>query len=411
MSDEDPVVAGRRRTRGAAAAARSDAIERLKALRSGRRREMDSGGFQIKMEQPIYDTVDDDEYEALVAKRREEARGFIIDDNGLGYGDEGQEEDWSIAGRSLSSDESEGESERSKKKKKVSNSEKKEKETTKKPSALASAAAMMGKQRISSMFTSSVFKKDIQKNVSCDSIVDDVIAEFAPDENDRERRRRGNSSNLGLNKSSNFASSSAIGVLPVNIEKPVAISCTIKNDIHEITSGGGHLDVDHSEKNKDIIDGGNSTISTENGFNGTEMIRNEETKGTDEAVKNVKTDFLVSKSEEEEVEKKVYSLNAKTEGAKNSALSASAAWEAVSAGIVDCKGQEAISEDKLDFELDYDGSLPFYLLDAHEEFYGANAGKVYLFGKVCYTFHSPDCVFFSLQFWASLQLILKRCGI
>lgn len=395
MSDEEPVVAGRRRTRGAAAAARSDAIERLKALRSGRRREMDSGGFQIKMEQPIYDTVDDDEYEALVAKRREEARGFIIDDNGLGYGDEGQEEDWSIAGRSLSSDESEGESERSKKKKKVSNSEKKEKETAKKPSALASAAAMMGKQRISSMFTSSVFKKDIQKNVSCDSIVDDVIAEFAPDENDRERRRRCNSSNLGLNKSSNFASSSAIGVLPVKIEKPVAISCTVKNDIHETNISGSHLGVDHSEKDKDIIDGGNSTISAENGFDVTEMIRNEEKKEIDEGVKNVKTDFLVSKSEEE-VERKVYSLNAKTEEAKDSALSASAAWEAVSAGIVDCKGQATISEDKLDFEVESDGSLPFYILDAHEEIYGANAGKVYLFGKVCYTLHSPDCVYSSI---------------
>lgn len=39
-------------------------------------------------------------------------------------------------------------------------------------------------------------------------------------------------------------------------------------------------------------------------------------------------------------------------------------------------------EEKLDFEVEPDGSLPFYILDAHEEFCGANAGNLYLFGKV-----------------------------
>ena len=54
---------------------------------------------------------------------------------------------------------------------------------------------MMGKQRLSSMFTSSVSKKPggyraKGSSAAADSIVDDVIAEFAPDENDREERRR-----------------------------------------------------------------------------------------------------------------------------------------------------------------------------------------------------------------------------
>ncbi|KAM7510391.1 hypothetical protein LguiB_009266 [Lonicera macranthoides] len=35
-----------------------------------------------------------------------------------------------------------------------------------------------------------------------------------------------------------------------------------------------------------------------------------------------------------------------------------------------------------DFVMESDGSLPFYILDAYEEFYGANAGNIYLFGKV-----------------------------
>ncbi|XP_057770285.1 DNA polymerase alpha catalytic subunit [Salvia miltiorrhiza] len=402
MSDEEPVIAGRRRTRGAGASARSEALERLKALRRGGRRDQDAAGFQIKMEQPIYDTVDEDEYEALVAKRRDEAKGFIVDDNGLGYGDEGQEEDWSVAGASLSSEESEGESERSRKKKKVLNSDKKEKEAAKRPSPLASAAALMGKQRISNMFTSSVFKKDIQKNVSCDSIVDDVIAEFAPDENDRERRRRANSNNLGLNKSSN------LGVLPVKLEKPFVNSYTIKNDIHETNSGNGDVGVDHSEKYNIIVDEGNSAIDAEKGSDAADMIRDEGAKESSETVKNEKNDLLlVSESEGKEVKKNVYSLNAKLEEAKDPALSASVGWQAVSAGIIDCKGtgfevggnQATSSEEKLDFEVESDGSLPFYILDAHEEIYGANAGNVYLFGKVKSggTYHSCCAVVRNMQ--------------
>ncbi|KAH6838068.1 DNA-directed DNA polymerase [Perilla frutescens var. hirtella] len=410
MSDEEPVVAGRRRTRGAAATARTEALERLKALRRGGRRELEDGGFQIRMEQPIYDTVDDDQYEELVAKRREESKGFIVDDNGLGYGDEGQEEDWSVAGGALSSEESEGESERSKKKKKVSNSEKKEKETAKKPSALASAAALMGKQRISSMFTSSVFKKDIQKNFSCESIVDDVIAEFAPDENDRERRRRANSSNLALNKSNNFTSAS-MGVFPVKIEKPVVVSSynlDAKSDIHESNSVGcGDLNFDYSEKSDNIIAEGNCTIVAEKGCKADDMVVNEEKRENNEAVNCEKNDILQSKSEGKEVEKKVHSLNAKIEDPKDPALSASLGWQAVSAGLVDCKGpvfgpgenQATSSEEKLDFEVESDGSLPYYILDAHEEIFGANAGNIYLFGKVKSggTYHSCCAVVQNMQ--------------
>lgn len=41
-------------------------------------------------------------------------------------------------------------------------------------------------------------------------------------------------------------------------------------------------------------------------------------------------------------------------------------------------------EEKSDFELDPNaGSLPFFILDAHEEISGANVGNIYLFGKVC----------------------------
>ncbi|GMH25197.1 hypothetical protein Nepgr_027040 [Nepenthes gracilis] len=195
MEVDQSTEVGRRRSRGANATARAEALERLRAFRRGERRPQNS--YQVKIEAPIYDTVDEDEYSALVAKRRSEFSNFVVDDGdayaNLGYRDDGEEEDWTRAGFPLSSDESDGgESERSKKKK----PEKKEKDPQqKKPysSPLSSAAAIMGKQRISSMFTSSVFKRrsDDKAKLCCDNIVDDVIAEFAPDEGDREKRKRG----------------------------------------------------------------------------------------------------------------------------------------------------------------------------------------------------------------------------
>lgn len=402
MSDEETAVAGRRRSRGAQATARADALERLKALRSGGRRSTDcSGNFQIKMEDRIYDTVDDDEYEALVAKRREEVKGFIVDDDGLGYGDEGQEEDWSHAGVTMSSEESEEESERSKRKKNnKTNLEKKEQQMTRKPSALTAAAALMGKQRISSMFTSSVFKKNKDdtkaKNLSCDSIVDDIIAEFAPDEADRERRRRRN--HKLVSKSTSY--------IPINSnartitgEKPVTSSVTVsaghennglgdrncEKDLPQQVSSARTSDSTTSEFSnkkdlpKESPNGKNSDreLEEDNIVDMSNCSSQENEKKFSNEVVEVKVEPVASMEDE-----KAFKLNAKIKEERDPALSAMAGWQAVRSagnGTVSCSDS---GEEKSEFELDSDGSLPFYILDAHEELFGANAGNLYLFGKV-----------------------------
>ncbi|CAA2966660.1 DNA polymerase alpha catalytic subunit [Olea europaea subsp. europaea] len=393
MSDEQPTVAGRRRTRGAAAEARAEALERLKALRSGGRRDLD---FQVKVEQPIYDTVDEDEYEALVAKRREEVKGFIIDDNGLGYGDEGQEEDWSLAGISLSSEESEGESERPKRRKNKNNNnvEKKEREITKKPSALQSAAALMGRQRISNMFTSSVFKKNRDDNkgtnLLCDSIVDEVIAEFAPDEKDREKRRRGN-----LNSLRNFVPSNLTDA-SVKLEKPVTrgVNLSVTDEIHEINCGSVNGEsLRHLEQGESMV-GEKKVISKES-----EEGRISYNESKDERKKNCEflenrngnENSLLNRVEVKEKsavteEKKTFSLKAKIEEAKDLGVSATVGLQALKSsgekGHAVGETQSPSNKEKSDFEVDSKGSLPFYILDAHEEIYGANIGNIYLFGKV-----------------------------
>ncbi|XP_060192416.1 DNA polymerase alpha catalytic subunit isoform X1 [Lycium barbarum] len=377
-SDEQPtVVEGRRSSRKPTVSKRAEALERIKALRTGNRRSTDSTGFQIKIDEPIYDIVEDDEYDDIVAKRREASKGFIVDDDGLGYGDEGQEEDWSVAGV-LSSEEGSGdEDERPKNKRKASE---KKQQITKKPSAaLTAAAALMGKQRISSMFTSSVFKRDDKttRNLSCDSIVDDVIAEFAPDEADRERRRRGNSNSNSLHASrSSIANSNSF---TVKTEKAVAdnnLDFMVRQEVKSVI-------VENSES----IFSGLPKISINEGNDSANDYQNSEVLDAD--VETRDNDAVVNCAEaklEPLVESKVFALNAKIKEEKDSGLSATAEWQALrnaGSGVSNCNESGAkLDEDKTDFELDSDGSLPFFILDAHEELYGPNAGNIYLFGKV-----------------------------
>ncbi|XP_057948989.1 DNA polymerase alpha catalytic subunit isoform X3 [Malania oleifera] len=389
MEDEQPIVAGRRRSRGAEATARAEALERLKNLRRGGRRS--EGGFQVKMEDPIYDTVGDAEYDALVAKRREEVRGFIVDDDGLGYGDEGEEEDWSQAGLPLSSDESDRENERPKKKKAA---EKKDPQS-KKPSPLLAAAAMMGKHRLSSMFTSSVFKKSRDDNkakgLSCDSLVDDVIAEFAPDEADREKRRR---KQLGL-LSTAKGLSSCIPHVKTEKQPPIdGLNSIVRPESTKVVSTNGESLIAHPH-NCDLFEekDGSECLNDEKNLNCAMrsdpiiQLQNSSTNGN--VVEEIPPDVVETKVEPLVKSEEVYSLNAKIDEEKDPAMSATAGWQAVrSGGNVDvgCDVGEVNPslncEDKSDFELHPDGSLPFYMIDAHEEIYGANMGTVYLFGKV-----------------------------
>ncbi|CAL1408641.1 unnamed protein product [Linum trigynum] len=369
MSDEEQtVVASRRSSRvsGAAATARAEALERLKLLRSGGRRSEIGIGYDIKNENPIYDTVPEEEYAKLVARRKEEAQGFIVDDDGQGYGDEGEEEDWSKPGLPTSSDESDGGGDNRNRSKRKKPEKKKEKEPPQKKAhaSLTAAAAMMGKQKLSAMFTSTVFRNRDSGNVKtfdCDSIVDDVIAEFAPDEADREKRRRGHPV--------------ASGVLPVKINTSVV--------------SNGNQVVDNSDKV--ALRSADPVVSyVENDCGGDEKEilvidakEEEEEKGV-ENVSEVKLEPVVKEDARQ-------TLNAKigTEE-RDPSLSATAGWEEVkrSGGSVVISGVKeenkmgSRSEEQPEFEVDANGSLPFYILDAYEEVFGNNRGSLYLFGKV-----------------------------
>ncbi|MCL7024541.1 hypothetical protein MKW94_001907 [Papaver nudicaule] len=349
----EPEVSGRRRGKGPEASARAERSE---------------NGVQVKLDAPIYDLLAEDEYESLVKKRREE-EGFIVDDDGHGYGDDGQEEDWTKSGVSFSSEEegSEGENEKVKKKKK-------EHVPVKKPNPLLAAAAMMGKQRLSSMFTSSVFKKDKTKGLSSDSLVDDVIAEFAPDEADRERRRRGQTRSV-------FGSESLAQNPPIRRHEYVRV------DFISVNGNGSSVRGNEEIGNQNDVGKDVEMVSADVVFDEIPQNHDDDSVMDDKCV-SLESSAIVSEVKVEPVVKKdeVFTFNAKIKKETETPWSASDNLSAIknevngndSHGVV--RADSDLKSGESEFLLDTDGSLPFYCIDAHEEFYGD--GTIYLFGKV-----------------------------
>ncbi len=80
---------------GGLTSARAAALSELRSLKQKGGRRID--GFQLKLEEKIYDTLSESDYNLLVAKRRETgANAFVVADDGLGYADVGEEVEWDV---------------------------------------------------------------------------------------------------------------------------------------------------------------------------------------------------------------------------------------------------------------------------------------------------------------------------
>lgn len=72
--------------------ARSSALQELLNLKRNGGKRIDN--FEVRLEEKVYDTLSEADYDRHVAKRREEAAEFVVDDEGLGYIDGADEDDW-----------------------------------------------------------------------------------------------------------------------------------------------------------------------------------------------------------------------------------------------------------------------------------------------------------------------------
>lgn len=95
MSESDE-VGGRRRTGRATGLpqdnSRSSALQELLKLKRNGGKRIDN--FEVRLEEKVYDTLSEADYDRHVARRREEAAEFVVDDEGLGYIDGADEDDW-----------------------------------------------------------------------------------------------------------------------------------------------------------------------------------------------------------------------------------------------------------------------------------------------------------------------------
>ncbi|KAJ4821496.1 DNA polymerase [Rhynchospora pubera] len=350
---------GRRtRTRGpgAESAARRAALDRLNAIRSGGAR---VAPVAIKIEEPIYETVSEEAYKELVEKRRADGESFIVDDDGgdLGYADDGREEDWTNAVIHSSEDDfsdADGAHEkRPRKKNKPSNSG-----AVKKPPA----PTPLVRERLSTIFTSAVAKKGKGSGPLDSSVLDSVLAEVAPDENDWEERRRRRS------RVSAFPPA-----VQMKSELPITGSMALNTevDLHENHGIGSDIDANTSPEDGDL----NLGVSLEGTKPDSGRIV-EKSDHNSEVREEAETDQKgrLNSIAKIDVEKSGYVETTRGAEQKEDEVNASEVRMAI-----DSRPE---TDDKLEFELKLDGSLPFYIIDAYEEAFSTNSGTLYLFGKV-----------------------------
>lgn len=121
------------------------------------------------------------------------------------------------------------------------------------------------------------------------------------------------------------------------------------------------------------------------------LVQIDKNEAINEEVKKVVSDNIVLDMKPEKKAETVV-LNAKISKVEDTGKGAMAAWHAISKGtagnksVVDIKKEEELTDqvicDGNSLPLDAESRLPFFLLDAHEEPYGANPGIIYMFGKV-----------------------------
>ncbi|KAJ3706357.1 hypothetical protein LUZ61_010062 [Rhynchospora tenuis] len=304
------------------------------AIRSGGTR---MAPVAVKIEEPIYKTVSEEAYRELVEKRRANSESFIVDDGNLGYADDGHE-DWSDNDLS---DADCAHEKRPRKKSKPLNSG-----AVKKPPA----PTPLVRERLSTIFTSAVSKKGKGYGPLDSSVLDLVLAEVAPDENDWEERRRRRS------RVSAFPPP-AVKIKTVSlITGSRALNTEV--DLHDNHGIGSEIDANTNSDNGNL----NLAISLDGGkpASGQTVVKSDKYEAKEKAAEGgEKSDYVGTTRGVEETGDEVDA---------NQVRMAIDLWPE--------------SDDKSEFELNSDGSLPFYIIDAYEEAFSTNSGTIYLFGKV-----------------------------
>ncbi|MCO5579179.1 hypothetical protein L7F22_033032 [Adiantum nelumboides] len=383
------------------ASARASALAQLQSLRNQGGRRVD--GFQLKLEDKIYDTLPEADYNLLVAKRRQSDKGFVVGDEGLGYEDVGEEEDWEVDARPESSDEEEVPNGKAKRNKPKVFSDTK-KEMSKKAASSTAAASLLVRKRVSSMFAAASGMAATKRNsglgkanLSADNILDDVLADIIVDDADRERerlRRRGGAEvkRTGCSLPSPMqmpAQSNQSQVLAFSAQKPNLALAQDTMAIDISINQNASCEKLPSENTKQFAQTMPAIVEAVPQDDGLPLP---DTKDCCIPVQEMVDPDMESRDheaavvKEEEPDTKA-GINAKVLKSRVD-LKPAAPWRSLmevgSEKMVKAEETQegSVAEDSGTLQLDSDGKLNFFMIDAYEEAFGANPGTVFLFGKV-----------------------------
>eukprot|EP00854_Cymbomonas_tetramitiformis_P021355 gene21355-25665_t len=369
-------------------------IEELKAFREKSRTDR----YDTKDEEDVYDVVDEKEYRKLVEKRRDEGGAFVVNDDGIGYADMGEEEDWTAAPCEDGEKQEDDLTDKSRKRKGDAK-EAAPAKAKKRPEIVPGAA-----QRMQTMFAKakagSVKRQPVADTCQADSLLEDILADLGPDDRDRDRLRRGGGVRPGEPTSS--ASRQPVPAsgrfAPTLRSAPVAASVPshAAADLMEEDAGpiAGSLE--------DDLPGGDAFADMETADEQPAVVDCPVATDTEACKLEVETEVPLEKpSEPAAAAVSEPSLKTPAGPPVNAPLSGChAVWEAGAGEEEAPITSVPVSSSQGGLPLDEDGSVPFYYMEAFEDV--ASPGKAFLFGKMpvsgaAATYQSACCIVTDLE--------------
>jgi len=354
--------------RAASKAAKAlEATAKLRELREGgKRSRLDEIDAEVDAIENVYDELDEEQYRALVQKRREAGGDFVVNDDGEGYEDLGEEEDWTEANPNYSDDD-EYDADGRRVAKAVEEAPKRVKLDAKEKARRANAKA----KDKAGLLAGGVAKKkkldDVAEEADTDALLEDILAGVDVDVGAPAVAPRRvappapvvRPAPAPVLRRSPRKAAAIVAATRVKTDSPTSAKKSVKFEMDAVVAEEEDLPTGDC--------GGFNDADDDQYVDAPVPMEEEPTPDAAEAAMDV--DTAVVKPKHEQAPEKVSTL--KTLDDEDLMLEESGPVTQDSAPV---------SFNGTELPQDADGSMPFFFMDAHEE--RESPGQVFLFGRV-----------------------------
>ena len=339
--------------------------------------------YEYQEEEDVYDALNDEEYAKHVAEKRQQAAGFVEDDDGFGYADIGEEEDWG-AGGGVSAG---GESGRARAQKRARAQE---------AAAARKKAAMpqpTERGRISRLLAASARAAPAKRKAAAgaddsDALLEDILSGLGTDAGDKARVRQ-----QTLERKAKMAAAGSIPIVqPKAAVTAAALTATPPKrgaaaaaarfakspsplkapaPADDQAMEGPPEGAEHADPSASAPETPAAPAAAEPCAEPAAAQPAPAGDAQPSAAKKARVTFATEAAPTER--ESAWKAACDAQGASQARAAAAAEEEARVAAATTTANSN-------DLPLDEDGTLPFYFTDAHEEIF--SPGTVYLFGKV-----------------------------